>query len=212
MRRLLTLAVAALIALPLAADLGKYKNWNESPAGYFMTKAEREQWAQLGNEADAGKFVADFLARRDAGFSAEVTKRAEMADKYLTTGKTPGSKTLRGKLVILFGAPSAMDVAVEKRRGARTGNAATAISAGGETGGTSLSEVSDVTNREGMNGDYEIRSYSFTFPGAALPTGAEAKVVVEVNTSTGKERIADKKNAAALEWLFDQVAEASIKK
>ena len=89
MRRICMLAVVAVFAASslLAADLGRFQDWDESPEGYFMTKAEREQWAQVTSEGDAAKFVEAFLAKRDAGFPAEVKLRAEQADKYLTIGK-----------------------------------------------------------------------------------------------------------------------------
>jgi len=62
MKHVIRFAVATLVALPLlAADLGKYNDWDQSPQGYFMTKAEREQWERVDTAAAAEKFVAEFL-------------------------------------------------------------------------------------------------------------------------------------------------------
>src|SRR5205814_4911287 len=111
MQRLLIAVTLVVLAAPAFAKLSKYKGWENSPQGYFMTKAEREEWLKIDNDDAAGKFVADFLAKRPANFEKEVADRAANADKYLTVAKTPGSKSLRGKVVILLGPPSQMDVA-----------------------------------------------------------------------------------------------------
>ena len=75
-----------------------------------MTKEERQQWQALASEADAEKFVTGFLAKREPGFAAEIAKRAQQADKYLTIADRPGSQTLRGKVVVLFGPPSGLNI------------------------------------------------------------------------------------------------------
>src|SRR5207244_2284997 len=72
---------------------------------------EREQWSKLDNDAQAEKFIAEFHARRFDNFRREIAERAKNADKYLSFGKSRGSKTLRGKIVILLGPPTSMDVA-----------------------------------------------------------------------------------------------------
>src|SRR5947207_11391547 len=103
--------IAAVITLVLctsaafAAGLSdKYKDWSHSPQAYFMTRAERAQWANLQTDADAEQFVNDFVAKRGGdAFVKEVAQNAAQADKYLTIGKTPGSLTARGKMMILLG-------------------------------------------------------------------------------------------------------------
>src|SRR6476646_1710625 len=108
MKRLLVLIAVVLFAAPLFARLTKYRGWDSLPEGYFMTRAERDQWSKIDTDADAGKFVADFRAKRPDNFQKEVADRAANADKYLTVAKTPGSKSLRGKIVILLGPPTQM--------------------------------------------------------------------------------------------------------
>jgi GWxTD domain-containing protein len=215
MRRICMLAVVAVFSVTslLAADLGKYKDWAASPASYFLTSAERTQWAGLQSEADAGQFVQKYMADRGGEtFTKELNKRIAMADKYLTVGSTPGSQSMRGKVVILLGPPASMNVAVKQARaGNRTGSAASNMGSGADGAGTSASTVIDVAQREGMSGgDTGLRDYTFSYMAAALPTKKDALLVVEVNSKTGKDRIADKKAAAELEKLLESAAQASI--
>ncbi|MGH9419900.1 MAG: GWxTD domain-containing protein [Thermoanaerobaculia bacterium] len=104
--KLARLAVAILSFAIVAPLFASGMDWIHSPQSYFMTKAERQAWTAVRSDDDAQRFIDQFLARRGPDFAAEVASRAEHADKYLTLGKTPGSRTLRGKLVILFGPPS----------------------------------------------------------------------------------------------------------
>lgn len=214
MRRILTIITAAVLALPLlAADLGKYNNWNDSPQGWFMSEAEREQWTALTSEADAAQFVAAFLARRDAKFADEIALRVKKADQYLTVGKTPGSQTLRGKVVILLGPPSAMDVSAKKARaGGRSGSVAMSMGAAGEAPGVGLADVAEVGEREAMSGGATAdKLYTLSYAAEQLPTKKSLTVVVEVNGESGKDSIRDKRARAELEKAFEAAAEASVK-
>ena len=68
-----------------------------------------------------------------------------------------------------------------------------------------------MAQREGMSSsDTGLRDYNFSYGAASLPTKKDALLVVEVNTRTGKDRIADKKAAAELEQLFESAAQASL--
>jgi len=212
MRRILVFL--ALFALPLfAADLGKYKNWNESPAGYYMTKAEREQWSKLAGENEAARFVEEFLARRDPGFSAEVTKRAEMADKYLALGKTPASKTLRGKIIVLFGPPSGVNVADRTDTDVKHDNPAMtdALSNAGSSGGGKSDNSTNLGSTTGSS--RTIRTYTLTFSGDLVTKTLGRKDVaftVDADSVSGKDRIAGRSGAKEAEELFEKVAQASI--
>lgn len=216
MRRICFLAVVAVLAVSslFAADLGKYTDWADSPAGYYLTKAEREQWGKLQTEGDAEQFIAKYNADRGGEtFTKELTKRIAMADKYLTVGATPGSKSMRGKIVILLGPPASMDVAVKPGRAAgRSVSASSSMSAGGESAGASVSEMVDASKRDEMSStDTGLRDFTFQYMASALPTNKDTAFVVEVNAKSGKDRIADKKAAAAIDQLFESVARASIK-
>lgn len=210
---------ASLVVLPLlAADLGKYSNWNESPQGYFMTKAEREEWKSVTNEAAADKFVTAFLAKRDPGFAEEIAKRAAMADKYLTLGDTPGSKSLRGKVVILFGPPAGMDVQNRTKTNTKRDNpfVAGAMSnansggagggRGGDGGGTTGASMSTAQG---------VRTYSITFSGDATAKTIDkpsVTFVLDADATTGRDEWASRSAGKEAEDYFELVARHSIRK
>ncbi|HEX7681009.1 MAG TPA: GWxTD domain-containing protein, partial [Thermoanaerobaculia bacterium] len=114
MRTTRHLFVAVLLlcaASAYAADgLVKFKGWDATPQGYFMTKAEHQEWSAVRNDEEAQRFIDSYLARRGPAFAALLASRVEQADKHMTIGKIPGSMTLRGKVVILLGVPSAYEV------------------------------------------------------------------------------------------------------
>lgn len=222
MTRTRLFAVATiLLAMPLlAADLGKYKDWDQSPQGYFMTKAEHEQWKAVASEADAEKFVNEFLAKRDAGFADEVKKRAEMADKYLTLSNTPGSKSLRGKVIVLFGPPSAMDVANRTKTSTKRDNplVSDAISNSGSIGsggGGGRGNDSPTNLGASMSTAQGIRTYTITFSGDATTKTIDkpsVTFVIEADASTGKDGWASRSAGKEAEDLFELMARYSIKK
>jgi GWxTD domain-containing protein len=216
----LSLFVVALFALPLFARLSKYKGWESSPEGYFMTKAEREQWARVDTDADAEKFIADFRARRLPNFEKEVADRAANADKYLTIAKTPGSKSLRGKVVILLGPPTSMDVSErtvtnsEKRdnpivAGAMS-NMNAADSGGGGRGGGDANNSTGAT----MSTSAAVRTIHFNYQGAVAKTAdrKQIDVSVDIDPNTGKDRIESRSAESDLDSVFELVAESWIKK
>src|SRR3954465_8990559 len=109
-RNLLFLAVACLVAPALfAGSLSKYKNWPNTPQGYFLTSAERAEWkATVKTDEEAEAFVQKFLASRGPGFAEDVAQRAAMADKHLSVSGRAGSLTTRGKLIVLLGPPTGL--------------------------------------------------------------------------------------------------------
>jgi GWxTD domain-containing protein len=109
--RLVVLVLSvAIVTSAFAAGPEGFKDWDNSPQGYFMTRAEHAEWSALKTPEEQQRFVDQFLAKRGPDFPAMVASRAAQADKHLTLGKLAGSRTLRGKLVILFGPPSGMDI------------------------------------------------------------------------------------------------------
>ena len=203
------------IAAPLlAGGLTKFKDWDQSPQGYFMTKAEKEQWATIKTDEEAEKFVAAFLANRKPGFAEEVATRATQADKYLTVDKVQGSKSLRGKVIILLGVPSAMDrAAVAKQESKRdnpfvtgamtnTGGYDTGGRGGTAGGGTTLSTAQG------------LWIYHFSYQGAAAKAldRNSVDINVEVDAGTGKDRIASRSEAADVETIFEIAAQSWLKK
>jgi GWxTD domain-containing protein len=204
LRKSLVLLATALLALPLlAAELGKYKDWGTSPASYFMTFDERAEWGRLQTEADAEAFVKKYTeARGGEKFTAELNKRIQVADKYLTIGKLPGSQTTRGKIVIVLGPPKSMDVQVKQAKAARTGTSSMSMGAAGGDARMSADDMAEVSARENMGGENSFKIYTFTYENLTVP--------VEVNASTGKDRIRDRDASAALERALQTAAKASI--
>ncbi len=222
-RIVISIALLLIAATPLFAGLSsKYKEWPSSPQGLFMTKAERASWAAVKTDEEAEKFVQQFLSTRGGEFPAEVTKRAEMADKYLTIGKTPGSKTLRGKVIILLGPPAAMDVSDssggEGNRNAvgdtipRSSGVSGASSNGGQ-GGMSVGDDlrSSVTNLGTMR---VTRTYTFTFRNEIAKTLDRKEIIVYVtaDANTGRDQWASRSDAGEIEKAFEAAAQASIVK
>jgi hypothetical protein len=222
--RTLTLALTLLAATAaLAGGLSREsKEWPNSPQGYFMTNAEKAIWsATVKNDADAEKFISDFLSRRAPGFPAEVAAAAAQADKFLTVGGTPGSKTLRGKTVIVLGPPASMSVKQKKlpvdRRMTAGGAAAAGGGGGGPAGasggfgGPSVEQVASVAASEGMTGGGVVNEYTFNYSGEAIPApvGRPFEVKLEVSLG-GSDQIRDRKLAAELDEMFEKVAQSKI--
>lgn len=210
-------AALALFAVALttnAAELSKYKDWDESPQGYFMTAAERAEWKAIRSDEAASEFVDKFVARRGGeAFVKEVAKRAEMADKYLSFGKKKGSASLRGKLVIVFGAPSNIAVSLATVKGGRSNGLDSSVMNSGAGGGVTGDAGSD-PNAVGQGGSSRtMKIYTFTFSGKTTPAlGHDEYVsVVEVDTGNGKDRLKEGRKQGELQDLFEKVAAASIK-
>jgi GWxTD domain-containing protein len=216
---LVVLAVLSL-AVPAFAKLSKYKDWPNTPVGYFMTKAERVQWSAIDTDEAAQAFVDRFIASRGGdAFVAEATKRAEMADKYLTVGRLPGSKTLRGKAIVLFGAPSAINVTGDSgTQVSRTSPAVNEAYSGASAGGGDSSSAKGSAgqgNSSAENGGtfgapmvstYITRTYHLGFDGAP---GGPVDFTFIADGGSGKDRVA--KGANNLDEAFERAAVASIK-
>lgn len=209
-------AAVALLAVAVTADAGlsQYKNWENSPQGYFMTAAERAEFKGLNDDVAAAEFVRKFAERRGGdAWVTEVNKRAENADKYLSVGKVKGSTTLRGKLVILFGAPASIQTSRETRSGGGSnGLDSGVVNNVGADGGRAGDMGTDpnAVGRGGSSRSYTI--YTFTFSGKTTPAlgKPEYVAIVEVDAATGKDRLKEHRKQPELEALFDAVAQASI--
>lgn len=218
MRRICILFVVAVFAVSSlsAANLGAYKDWDQSPTGYFMTKAEREEFARLTTEAEAARFAEAFLAKRDINFPAEVKKRAENADKYLTLGKLPGSKTLRGKVIILMGPPSGLNVAINTKNETKRDSPAMAgaISNIGPSGGGGRNTEAGSLTGSSIGTSSEVRTFTISYEGKAAKAVDRDKIafVIEADGATGKDRFASRDAEKDAQQIFELAAQASIKK
>jgi hypothetical protein len=212
-------AVCLFAAAAFAGGLSKYKGWDKTPQGYFMTPDERTLWASIRDDADAEKFVNEFLAKRGPQFADEVTKAAVAADKYLTVGKTQGSLSERGKLIVLLGPPASLSFV---KREARTGDlrsnssspmASGATAGGGSTGTGQGATVADMMSAATGPGNTTgwVNVYTFTYPADKLPAayGKPLTVDIEVDNS-GKDKVPDRGVKAELDRLYDLAVQAKL--
>jgi hypothetical protein len=205
------LALLALLVPTFVFALSpKYKQWASSPQAYFMTKAERAQWNSIVTDADAEKFINNFVASRGEGFADLVADRAANADKYLTIGKTPASQTLRGKVIVLLGPPSAIKTENKKGRvdrSAPVGGLSVGDSGRGGGGqGISVGDMMQAADQSGMSGKRSYVEYTLTYAGEGLPA-AYAKgmtIKIDVDPQTGEDWAPD----AAAQKQLDQLLEA----
>jgi GWxTD domain-containing protein len=113
-RRALALwGAAILIAVPAAAETKRYRDWTSSPEAYFLTREERLAWATVGSDEAAEAFVRAYRDARGAGFAAAIQSRIDFADRVFALGKRKGSATLRGRTLVLLGAPVRVSVSAE---------------------------------------------------------------------------------------------------
>jgi len=207
MRSVVLLLSIAMVGSAFAAS-PDFKGWEHSPQGYFMTKAEHQEWSAVRTEEEAQRFIAQFLAKRGPNFAAEVAARAEKADKLLTIGKTAGSKSLRGKTVILFGPPSSVDVSdyEDKDTVHHTRPALANAYSGGSLAGSGNEDSNEGSKTMGMANI--IRNYHLTY--ATTPAGP-LDVTISADPNSGKDRPRGRDDAKRLEAAFEAAAQASIK-
>lgn len=188
---LLLLSIAAM--LPALGASPDFKDWQNSPQGYFMTKAEHQEWSAIKTQEEAQRFIDQFLAKRGPGFAADVSARAAKADKYFTVGKLPGSKTLRGKTVIVLGPPSTMDVSDIE---------------GDIMQHTSSVHHDNYHHGDPMGGGYMVKDYHLVYTSAP---GGPIDVTISSDSNTGKDEPRDRSDAKKLDAAFEAAAQASIK-
>lgn len=95
-----------------AAEPENLLEWDESPAGFLMTKEEQKEWKNVTTEAVACDFIELFWAKRNPDpssafnpFKADFENKVRYADEQYTWDKKRGALTDRGRVLILMGAP-----------------------------------------------------------------------------------------------------------
>lgn len=215
MKRTLALLASALLVSPLlgAGLSAKYKSWDRSPESYFMTRAERDQWKTLRTDDAAEKFIAEYKARRGPDWEKMLAGRIAAADKYFSSGKTRGSETFRGKVVIVFGPPSALSRS--GGGGSADANAGVAPSIqsrpGGGKGGSGDTSVAMSSGGASPVGSAprhaEAPTVTFGYDASAAPPaiGKAFDVEVRMISSTDQEPVDPK----GFEEKVEAVAQAS---
>ena len=111
MKRTLLLIVAAILALPLAAQTSP-REFATGPAKWLMTSEEQKAWRDVKTDDQAIDFIDLFWARRDPTPGTprnenrlEFESRVAYADANFKEGNLRGSLTERGRVLILLGVP-----------------------------------------------------------------------------------------------------------
>ena len=109
----LALALLAATALGAAWPSATSADWADSPDAYFLTSDEIEEWKGLAAEAGRKAFIERYWLKRDPSpgtpqneFRELVQARIKTADERFGIEKTPGSRTSRGFVFIVFGSPA----------------------------------------------------------------------------------------------------------
>ncbi len=111
------LMMIAVLACTTTASYGALSAgktaWAKGPVQFLMTKEEVAAWNKLQTDAQADEFIALFWARRDPTpatprneFHEDFDLRVAAADTNFSTKSVVGSLSDRGKILILFGAPT----------------------------------------------------------------------------------------------------------
>ena len=99
----------------------RFNKWLEEDVRWIITGQERARFLDLSTDEQRDKFVADFWERRNPtpgspenSFKTEHYRRIAYANSHFTfTDKkdksTPGWKTDRGRIYILYGTPDSID-------------------------------------------------------------------------------------------------------
>lgn len=210
MKRIAAAVVMLLVAGSAFAGVSRsYKDWPKTPIGYYMTNEEKKQWSALQNDAEAEQFIKDYIARRGGEtFTREVAQNAEKADKYLTVGKTPGSETARGKMMILLG-PTAPTAATKKKKAGEVHLApGTSI---GQNAGPTMEDMQAASNDPGNSTQF-ITEFTYTYPATALPAayGKPLTVKFEVEPEKDRDRVVGIGAEKELDKVYEVVAQAKL--
>ena len=111
---LIAAILTAAVATSASAALSPAKaDWGKGPAQYIMTAEEKAAWKNIQTDAAADEFIALFWARRDPTpatprneFQEDFDARVKTADAQFSHGRTKGSMTDPGRMLIIFGGPS----------------------------------------------------------------------------------------------------------
>jgi GWxTD domain-containing protein len=211
MKRIAAVVVISFFSTSIfAATLSqRYKDWAHSPQAYFMTKDDQAQWSKLKSDAEAEQFVNEFVAKRGGdAFVKEVAQNAAQADKYLTVGKTPGSETVRGKMMILLGPTVATAATKKKRSGDVRLAPGTAI---GASSGPTMADMQTASNDPGNSTTF-VTEYTYTYPASALPAayGKPLTVKVEIDPGKDQDRFSSLGADRELDKLYEMVAQAKL--
>ncbi len=110
------LATVFALAIALGATRSAMQvpaDWADGAEASFLTSQERGEWKRLKTDDAREAFVRDYWRRRDPSadtelneFQEQVFARIRDADERFSSRNQPGSRTARGAVFIVMGAPS----------------------------------------------------------------------------------------------------------
>jgi GWxTD domain-containing protein len=93
-----------------------HKRWVDEVVTYIITDEEREAWKGLQSGEEREQFIEQFWLRRNPTpgmskneFKEELYRRIAYANEKFGTGSTPGWKTDRGRISIMYGQPDEIE-------------------------------------------------------------------------------------------------------
>ncbi len=115
MKRTLSAAATFFVASVALCQLSKFKDWAKSAEAYFLTPAEKQEWAKITSDGEAEKFIADYWKKRGGErFKDAAERRIEAADLQFKMRRMKGSESARGRIFITLGNPTRV---MEQRQG-----------------------------------------------------------------------------------------------
>lgn len=111
----MNLLVASLLVLAQTISFPNpdSESWIDSPEAYFVTHDEQREWFEIENPQEREAFQKRYWLKRDPTPGTEtnelqdaVLSRIDYADQTFSIGDTPGSRTARGYVFIVFGSPA----------------------------------------------------------------------------------------------------------
>jgi GWxTD domain-containing protein len=193
--------LAAAVFSVAAAALGQlstHKDWAKSPEAYFLTAAEKQDWARLTSDAEAEKFIADYWARRGGErFREAVTRRISAADQQFKLRRQKGSESVRGRIFIILGNPTRVTEAREGGEGPSG-----APGAAGSTGAGSF----DGGAGQGPGAVVQTWQYAKDKFDASWDVG-ELQARINVDPGRGTDELV---NAGQVNRAIDKVVEHSV--
>ena len=202
--RFALLFIAALTVI--ADEQFSREQWEASPEACFMTQEERREWEIIRTDADARRFIHAFRARRGSDFPAEVQRRAAIVDERLALGEVKASATLRGKIVMLLGAPA--ELRVQHTPTATVGNVnhPLATRRGGHAG-----DRPPQANMIGNGAGWVDYTFQYA-PNPALGIAEDGwTVVIEANAASGKDRLKYRRDRKMLDAILDAAARRMLR-
>jgi GWxTD domain-containing protein len=106
----------AVSGISSQGSLTKYQKWLDEDVVWIIDRRERSAFLRLKADEEKDKFMEDFWERRNPTPGSaenpakkEHYRRIEYANAYFTEAITPGWKTDRGRIYIVYGPPDQID-------------------------------------------------------------------------------------------------------